>query len=299
MAGPHRAVALALALAVCESAAAAQAQSLRTLHVDVLEMHADRQQLHVGDVFHLAIHAHVREAVQALDELVIPDVGTMQMLGDERRVTHGRGGTDVIETLTLEPTAAGPYTFAGAYLDAIDARTHKPSRFSAPPVRVVVMSPVPSPEDFWRLMRRIGALALIVLAVIAGAVALAALVRARRRRERPVVQVPRPVTPPPPPPRSPRDAVAEALRAYRVAPADGALARLRAALLAAAGTNPGATLRDALAATPDHGLRGALIAAERAAFGPAYARDAASVELVDSTEAWLSGNGTRRSDEPA
>ena len=76
------------------------AQGLRRLHVDALSMHADRTAVHVHEVFHLAIHTHVRERVSALDEIVVPDVGTMQLEGDERRVTQGANGTDVIETLT-------------------------------------------------------------------------------------------------------------------------------------------------------------------------------------------------------
>ena len=96
------------------------------------------------------------------------------------------------------------------------------------------------------------------------------------------------VAPPPPPPRTtPRDAVASALRAYRTAPADGALLGLRGALFAAAGVSPGATLRDALAATSDGSLRAALAAAEHAAFGPAVQRDDASQRLVVATEEWL------------
>ena len=63
---------------------------------------------------------------------------------------------------------------------------------------------------------------------------------------------------------------------------------MRGALFVAAGTNAGATLRDALAATSDGALRPALIAAERTAFGPAHERDAASVELIAATESWLS-----------
>jgi hypothetical protein len=47
-------------------------------------------------------------------------------------------------------------------------------------------------------------------------------------------------------------------------------------------------LRDALRAGADERLRAALIAAERTAFGPAHAREAAAVALVRTTEAWLS-----------
>jgi hypothetical protein len=81
--------------------------------------------------------------------------------------------------------------------------------------------------------------------------------------------------------------VAEALREFHRAPEAPALLRLRAALFAAAGAPAGATLHDALRAGPEERLRAALIAAERAAFGPQNARAAAAAELVRATEAWL------------
>jgi hypothetical protein len=229
----------------------------------------------------------VRENVAALDELVVPDVGTMKLEGDERNVTSSPAGTDVVETLTLEPTMAGAFTFKGAYLDAIDARTRKPSRFSANPVRVVVGAPAPDLVatfgPIWRLMLGIMLAGSAVLVALA---ALVTVVRLRRRRGPPAVTVAAPVAPPPPP-RAPRDDVADALRAYRTAPSHVSLTRLRGALFVAAGTSAGATLRDALAATSDGALRAALIAAERTAFGPAHERDGASDELVAATESWL------------
>jgi hypothetical protein len=280
--------ALALVLATL---AATPAPSLRTLHVDALSMRADKTRLHVGEVFHLAIHVHVRENVPALDELVIPDVGNMQLEGDERQVTHAASGTDIVETLTLEPTSPGTFTFAGAYVDAINARDGRPSRFRANAVTVHVDGSsaigvsFPTPY-FWMLARVIGGIALAGFAIIAAGAVLVAIVR-RRRRIVPAPVVPRVAAPVAPPPRTPRDDVADALRAYKAIPQTDALMRLRAALFHAAGVAAGVTLRDALAATGDHGLRGALIAAERTAFGPAYARDPASAELVDAVEAWL------------
>jgi hypothetical protein len=276
---------LALGLAaIAVLAAPVGAQSLRRLHVDALSMRVDRAHPRVGQVFHLAIHVRVRENVQALDELVIPDLGTLQSLGDERQVTHGPDGTDVVERLTLEPTLPGPFTFQPAYLDAIDARTGRPSRFSANPVRIVVEG-VPVLDTFGaRLLSAIARAALIVLGLVL-ALLVVGLGRMLRRRERTRVISKPPAAPPPPP--TPRDAVAEALRGYRVSPSAPQLFALRAALFAAAGVSNGATLRDSLAATSDHGLRAALLAAERSAFGPAYARDGASSELIDATEAWL------------
>ena len=269
--------------------AAAQSQGYRTLHVDALSMRADRERVRVGEVFHLAIHVHVRENITALDELIVPDVGTLQLEGNERHVTHAASGTDVVETLTLEAAAGGTYHFAPAYLDAIDGRTRKPSRFSSNPVVVVVDAPAELPSV--RVVT-VGLLELLVIvfALAAAVVVLVAVVRARRKRA--VAPVPQPVVvaapvPPPPPPRTPRDDVADALRVYRNAPANGSLEQLRARLYVVAGARPGATLRDALAETSDDLLRVALIAAERTAFGPAHVRDTSSAELIDATEAWL------------
>ncbi|MDB5072585.1 MAG: hypothetical protein JWM87_3696 [Candidatus Eremiobacteraeota bacterium] len=287
MARPRRglagfAAALPLALAL-----AAPADALRALHVDALSMRADHTRVQVGQVFHLAIHAHVRERVGALDELVVPDVGTMKLEGDERSVTTSASGTDVVETLTLEPTQSGAFTFNGAYLDAVDARTHKPSRFSANAVRVVVAQPEGLFYDnaaamLWRL----GGIVLAgILALVAAAAALVFIVR-RRRRTPVAVPVAEPVVPPPPQ-RTPRDDVADALRAYRTAPANGALMRLRETLFVAAGANAGSTLRDAHARTADRALRDALDAAERTAFGPAHVRDVSSADLIATTQAWL------------
>ena len=268
-------------------AAPADAQSLRRLHVDALSMRVDHTHPRVGQVFHLAIHVRVREDVQTLDELVIPDLGTLQELGDERQVTHDASGTDVVETITLEPTLAGTFTFQPAYLDAIDARTGRASRFSANPVRIVVGGAPVLDTYGARLLSAIARAGLIILGLVLALFALAVLGRRLRRRERtPVIAKPPPAPPPSVPP-TPREAVAEALRGYRTSPSTPQLFSLRAALFAAAGVPSGATLRDALAATPDHRLRVSLLAAERTAFGPAAARDGASTELIDATEVWL------------
>jgi hypothetical protein len=289
MARPRRRLAAGLAAALLLALAlAAPARALRALHVDALSMRADHTHLRVGEVFHLAIHAHVREQVAALDELVVPDVGTMQLEGDERHVTSSPSGTDVVETLTLEPTQSGTFTFNGAYLDAVDARTRKPSRFSANSVRVVVERPDSVFADTMAALTRflLGVVAAAIVVLGAGAaVILFALVRHRRKTAAARAAVP--AAAPPAPPRTPRDEVADALRAYRTSPANGSLMRLRGALFIAAGASAGSTLRDALAGTSDRALRVALAAAEHTAFGPAHARDEASEDLVVAAEAWL------------
>lgn len=284
-------VAVAAFACIVAASASAQAQALRSLHVTALSMRADRTRVQVGQVFHLAIHVHVRENVGALDELVIPDVGTMQLLGDERAITHGGGGSDAVETLTLEPSRSGVFTFRPAYLDAIDANTGRPSRFSSNAVRVDVLAASADASGAYADAARRALQALLWLVVasllLIGTIA---VVRLRRARGRSVTHAASPETlspAPPVPARSARDEVAGALRVYRTSPAGPALQQLRAALYAAAGTNGGSTLADALRATPDASLRRALVAAERAAFGPPRERDDASRDVTSATEAWL------------
>lgn len=288
MARPSRRLALAIAVTslVVLVPLAAQAQGLRKLHVDALSMRADRTQLQLGEVFHLAIHVHVRERIAALDELVVPDVGTMLLEGDERHVTSSNAGTEITETLTLEPTAAGAFTFNGAYVDAIDARTGRPSRFSANPLRVVVAGSAGTSK--WLA---VGPLEIIVaLAIASTAIAvlvgfpIAILVLARRAARPVAVTVPQPASAQE---RTPRDDVAAALMRYRNARDGASLLQLRGTLFAAAGVPAGATLRDALSASTDAALQRALAVAERAAFGPQLLRERASDELIEATEGWL------------
>jgi hypothetical protein len=292
MARPGSVVAAAVAL-LAALAAPVGAQGLRTLHVDAFSMRADRSRIPVGSIFHVAIRVHVREHITQLDELVIPDIGTMEPMGDERTVSHASGGTDVVETLTLAPTQPGPFTFRPAYLDAIDGRTGRPSRFSSNLLRVVVgATPIGSPVD--AAVAALQGVLLVVGVLVAFGVALVvvfAVVRVVRARRRATVTIAAPVPPTPQPPpapvRTPRDEVAAALRRYRTSPANGALHDLRGALVVAAGAPAGGTLRDALAVARDGSLRAALQAAERTAFGPAAARDTASADLVEATQRWL------------
>jgi hypothetical protein len=290
-AGPR--LALLVALLCISWPLDTQAQGgLRVLHVDALGMRADPSQVRVGEMYRLVIHVRVRESVAALDELIVPDVGTMQLFGDERRTTHGARGTDVVETLTLEPTAGGRYTFAPAYLDAIDPRNLRPKRFSADrAITVVVTDPAPAAGvDGWDLFRSLTTLVAVFVVIVA--VALALLGRIRARRERSLVAdvtlclsngraaLPSPSL------SAPRERVAEALHAYRRSPGSATLKKLRAALFGAAGAAPGATLRDALR-SGDPALHDALCAAECAAFAPTDAREGASRELIGATEACL------------
>ncbi|HYZ15848.1 MAG TPA: hypothetical protein VE591_05580 [Candidatus Acidoferrum sp.] len=272
--------------------------------MSALSMRADRTTLGVGEIFHMTIHARVREKVGELDELVVPDVGTMQILDDERQTTQNARGTEVVERLTLETTARGRYTFAPPYLDAIDPRDLRPHRFSAGRAVTVVVLGDPAiiwPRDKWVLARSLATF--LAAFVVVALVTLALMGRIRPRRERTLVaDVTLCLSNGSHAPRAPissavswtpRERVDAALRIYRRSPGTASVETLRAALFDAAGAPPHATAGDALAAlrandaSDGDALRGALLAAERTAFGPFQTRGEASRELVERTEAWL------------
>ena len=271
---------------------AASAQGYRRLHITALSMRVDHRSVQVEQVFHVAIHVHVTETVANLDELVIPDVGVLEPMGDERAVSHATGGTDVVETLTLAAAQPGVVTLRPAYLDAIDPKSGKALRFSSNSLRIVVVTARAAGAS--DRSPGIARTFLLVFGVVIGgvsfliAIVLVVLLVQSRRRAGVVVAAPVVVAPPPGPPvRSPREDVEAALRRYRTSPANGTLHELRAALFVAAGASPGGTLRDALAETSNGALRRALTAAEGAAFGPEAMRDAASTDLIAATERWL------------
>jgi hypothetical protein len=87
-----------------------------------------------------------------------------------------------------------------------------------------------------------------------------------------------------------------AAEAYRSARSDAALAQVRAALFGLTGVSGGATLVDALGALgePNGPLRAALLAAERAAFGPAAERPRAGDEMLAAIQAYAGGHAANK-----
>lgn len=245
-------------------------------------MRADRTAVPIGADVHLTIHARVRERVAALDELIVPEVGTMHLLGDERRVRQGPGFTDIDETLTLEPVEAGTTLIPGAYLDAVDGRTGKPTRFTTNGVRITVAAAAGQGDG---MLRRVAFVLLGLLLATMGIVLAARTLQRRSPQARAVAAARDPL--PAVPALSPREAVREAFATYRRAPSRAALGRLRAALFAAAGTRPGCTARDAATATADAQLIVALREAEAAMFAAPGARAVAADELIETLEGWL------------
>ena len=243
-------------------------QQLLRLHVDALGMHADRSTAVVGSAIHVTIHLHVREHLSSIDNLVLPDLTNLQILGDERRIAQDSSGTDYLETLTVTGIAPGIAHLTPAHLDAIDARNGRPSRFSSNDLTLRITASTTQPRLFTqRLSRRIG---LTIAGVVAAlAIVLAVLLgisNARPQRPLPSAAAAAPAAPAPLHPRRTLETALAALRAGRTR--DEAI-QARAALREFAGARSDETLEALLrrldgATTP--ALRVALRLAERAAF---------------------------------
>ena len=142
--------------------------------------------LRVGETFRLTIVAHVDERILELDNVTLPDLSGLDVLGDERRCSASARGSDCVETIDVSPTVAGDRTIAAAVMDAVDARNGKPSRFASNTIALHVADAPPHlpaliGEAFW-------AVVLAALPLVSAAFVLYVLFRNFGRR--------RPVAPP-------------------------------------------------------------------------------------------------------
>ena len=78
--------------------------------------------------FHLIVTLHVRENVMRIDNLELPLLAELELLGDERETQSGSRGTQYRETITVVAHHAGTVAIAPATLQAIDARDGKPKQ---------------------------------------------------------------------------------------------------------------------------------------------------------------------------
>lgn len=175
------------------------------LHVRSLVLSADPQRLRVGDTLRLMMRAHLDERVAHLDNVTLPDLSGFAVLGDERRCVPARRGTDCSETIGLSPTVAGARTIAPVTLDAIDAKTGRPSRFASNAVSVIVagVASTAAPNAVKDVLSDALRVALVV-ALVATAIAALAWGFARVRG-RPKPRKPEPAPTPDPPVKAPSE----------------------------------------------------------------------------------------------
>jgi hypothetical protein len=278
-------LALAALAAFVLGAGAAWAQTLQHLTVTQLTLATDTATPRVEEPFHLVVTAHVRERVSRLENLDLPILAELELLGDEHTLASDAGGTTYRETITVVAHHSGKTTIAPVTLDAINARTGRAERYSSNSLTLDVggMPLVPQPAPAARSWL---ANALIVGGFTLVAVAGMALV-ARRWSSGAPSAPPEIVLPPaqPVPPRDPRAELREALAMLRTQRTRATAVGVRAFVRRMVGASDAETLDDVLRRpnVTDPLMRELLRALERAAFtydgdlGPAI--DAAIVAL--------------------
>lgn len=274
----------ALLALLCASAALAQT-ALPRLHVISLTLRSDTVTPRLEVPFHLIIAAHFSETLSSVDFVVLPPLSELEDLGDERRTVAGPHGTDFTETLTVIAHHTGIIHLAPAYLDAIDARTHKPNRYSSNDLSIHVSGA--ALLDPFAAVRSFFALALKVVAVLC-ALLVIALIFLRRKRGAPVAPpaaaVPAPAATPP---RTLHDEVREALAELRVRRDRAAVLRARDRLWRMIGAREGETLGDVLTRVSAPQLGPLLRTVERAAFIQDAYREGAVDDMILALERYL------------
>lgn len=224
--------------------------------------------------FHVVVTARVRERISQLDNLDLPILAEVELLGDERRWTADASGTTYREIITVVAHHTGTIHLSPATLDCIDARDGKAKRYTSNALDIAVGGGAPqtlqNARSAFEVLGRV-ALALLTFVVGIASVILVVVLLFRRRAPRAApVLAPAPPDPPPAPsrPRSREDDVRDALLALRSEPTRLQAMRVRALMRHLVGANERETLYDVLARpqAQETGMREVLRTLERAAF---------------------------------
>jgi len=245
------------------------AQALQRLTVDSFDLSADAASPKLDVPFHLILRLHVRQRVRQIENLNLPMLAQLELLGDYRETVAGSHGTEYRETISVVAHTAGPIAIAPATLQAIDARDGKAKEWYTNGLTLRVG------ESSSRMLGASVQIALRVILWLLGIAAFLAVagatVAAVRRRPRALAEAPAPTPSPPQEPprlRSRWDVARDALAVLRAERTRSAAVTARGGIWRMAGASDGETLADVLhrpeAADPT--MRAMLIALERSAF---------------------------------
>ncbi|MGA7094228.1 MAG: hypothetical protein WBX23_09360, partial [Candidatus Cybelea sp.] len=117
----------------------AGAQSLQRLTVESFVLSSDTAAPKIDTPFHLTVTLRVRERVARIDNLDLPILAQLELLGDERETASGPRGTLYRESITVVAHDGGALTIAPATFQAIDARDGKPKQWFTNELRLRVM----------------------------------------------------------------------------------------------------------------------------------------------------------------
>jgi hypothetical protein len=262
-----------VAVACLASAGIGRGQTLQRLTVQAFLLSADTMQPQVDVPFHVVVTLHVRERVSAINNLQLPMLAQLELLGDERQTVTDPRGTQYREVVTVVVHDAGRFAIAPATLQAIDARDGKPKQWFTNDLPLSVHSSATHIANgvaagLFRDIPRIVA-ALIWLALLVGAALLMIFLLRRRTPGAPV-----PVAEPVSYQRMPSEAeqrrhqIEDALLVLRAERTRSAAVRVRAAVWRIIGAPEGETLGDVLRrpGCSEGPLRDLLVALERSAF---------------------------------
>ncbi len=251
-------------IALVALATIARAQSLQRLTITSLTLATDTRTPRLEVPFHLVVTAHTRERVTTLDDVVLPILAELELLGDEHALTSDASGSTYRETVTVVAHHTGPVTIAPVTIDAVDARDGKRKRFFSNPLALDVAGGTLEPAPVtMSLMRTLGVTG---LALAVGA----AVLLLGRRVPRRVAPTPAPVAAPPPfvPPPDPIAALRDAHTTLNAERTRAAAMNVRVLVRRMVGATERETLADALlrpgAQSP--AIATLLRALERAAF---------------------------------
>jgi hypothetical protein len=272
MAWHRRVCALALGVFAAASIGPANAQSLQRLTVTQLTLAADTSTPRIEVPFHLVVTAHVREQISQLDNLDLPILAELELLGDEHTLVASRTGSIYRETITVVAHHSGAITIAPVTLDAIDARNGKPTRFSSNSLVLHVAGPsaaIAATVDVWHGIGTLFAVLFRALLWVLGiGIVLFIFVALVRRRP---AAAPAPVVtlaPPKPVIVDPKARLREALEVLRGNRTRVGAMRARSIVRRMVGATDAETLADVLRRplAADRDMRDLLRALERAGF---------------------------------
>ncbi|MGC2129043.1 MAG: hypothetical protein WA629_03000 [Candidatus Aquilonibacter sp.] len=260
-----------IVLVLSASSTLADAQSLQRLTVTQLTLAADTRTPQIEVPFHLLVTAHVRQRIAELDNLDLPILAELELLGSERTTVASRSGSTYRETITVVAHHSGTITIAPVTLDAVDARDGKAKRYFSNSLTLHVAGPgaaIVAADDTWQGMRALGEALLRVLLIFVGIVGVVFLVVALIRR-RPAPAAPLvTLAPAKPVVRNPKEALHEALETLRRERTRAGAMRARSIVRRMVGASEAETLADVLQRplAADPSLRDLLRALERAGF---------------------------------
>lgn len=250
-----------------------RAQALQRLTVASFTLSSDVGKPQVGVPFHLIVSLRVRERVAGIDNLELPILAELELLGDERTLQSGPAGTFYRETISVAARRAGDIVIAPATLQAIDTRDRRAKQYYTNGLTLrAVAAPGQTLASGARFVSSAVRFAFqLTIWVLGGLCAAALVVLFFRRRDVAVTASPQPLEDPVAPAplaSSPRDRLRDALTVLRAERTRDTALRVRAAVWAMVGAAEGETLTDVLQRPEAAGkpMRELLSALERAAF---------------------------------